>query len=56
MAYIAYINYDSKIPTIFESDKPMNDKAERQNALRAYCQQDTWAMVGILRAVRAKFI
>ena len=27
---------------------------ERREALRHYCQQDTWAMVEILRAVRKK--
>ena len=52
-AYIAYINYDSPIPTIF-GGKPMYTKADRRQALESYCQQDTWAMVEILRAVRAK--
>lgn len=32
----------------------MRTKAERRAALMRYCQQDTWAMVEILRAVRAK--
>ena len=51
-AYITYLNYDS------ESGKTrdMNTKAERREALRRYCQQDTWAMVEILRAVRKKVI
>ncbi len=49
-AYIAYINYDSQEPTF----GIMNTKAERREALRLYCQQDTWAMVEILRAVREK--
>ena len=52
-AYIAYINYDSPVPTIF-GGKPMCTKADRRQALETYCQQDTWAMVEILRAVRAK--
>jgi len=52
-AYIAYINYDSKTPTIF-GGRPMYTKADRRQALETYCQQDTWAMVEILRAVRAK--
>lgn len=51
-AYIAYINYDSKTPTIF-GGRPMYTKADRRQALETYCQQDTWAMVEILRAVRA---
>lgn len=51
-AYIAYINYDSKTPTIF-GGRPMYNKADRRQALETYCQQDTWAMVEILRAVRA---
>ena len=47
-AYITYLNYDSPEPTfgIIET------KAERRDALKTYCQQDTWAMVEILRAVR----
>lgn len=52
-AYIAYINYDFKTPTVFDG-KPMYTKADRRQALETYCQQDTWAMVEILRAVRAK--
>ena len=52
-AYIAYINYDSPTPTVFDG-KPMTTKAERRAALERYCQQDTWAMVEILRAVRKK--
>lgn len=53
-AYIAYINYDSPVPTAFDKGCVMNTKAERQKALKRYCQQDTWAMVEILRAVRKK--
>ena len=53
-AYIAYVNYDSENPTVFDNDKPMRTKAERRAALKRYCQQDTWAMVEILRAVRKK--
>ena len=49
-AYITYLNYDSPNPTF----GIMNTKAERRAALKTYCQQDTWAMVEILRAVRAK--
>lgn len=49
-AYIAYLNYDSTESTF----GIMNTKAERREALRLYCQQDTWAMVEILRAVREK--
>ena len=49
-AYIAYLNYDSPEPTF----GIMNTKEERRAALSRYCQQDTWAMVEILRAVRAK--
>ena len=52
-AYIAYINYDSPTPTIFDGH-PMNTKADRRAALERYCQQDTWAMVEILRSVREK--
>lgn len=48
-AYIAFLNYDSKEPTF-----GLKTKAERRAALKRYCQQDTWAMVEILRAVRAK--
>lgn len=55
-AYIAYINYDSPVPTAFDKEKKnvMKTKTERQDALKRYCQQDTWAMVEILRAVRRK--
>ena len=49
-AYIAYINYDSDQPTF----NKLRTKAERTEALKRYCQQDTWAMVKILRAVREK--
>ena len=49
-AYIAYINYDSDQPTF----NKLKTKAERREALKRYCQQDTWAMVEILRAVREK--
>ena len=49
-AYIAYINYDSDQPTF----NTLKTKAERREALKRYCQQDTWAMVEILRAVRKK--
>ena len=49
-AYIAYINYDSAQPTF----NTLRTKAERREALKRYCQQDTWAMVEILRAVRKK--
>lgn len=55
-AYIAYINYDSPTPTVFDKENKnvMKTKAERREALKRYCQQDTWAMVEILRAVRKK--
>ena len=55
-AYIAYINYDSPVPTAFDKENKnvMKTKAERREALKRYCQQDTWAMVEILRAVRKK--
>ena len=53
-AYIAYINYDSPTPTAFDKGNVMKTKAERREALKRYCQQDTWAMVEILRAVREK--
>lgn len=53
-AYIAYINYDSPVPTAFDKGCVMKTKAERREALKRYCQQDTWAMVEILRAVRKK--
>ena len=49
-AYIAYINYDSAQPTF----NTLSTKADRREALKRYCQQDTWAMVEILRAVRKK--
>ena len=49
-AYIAYINYDSDQPTF----NTLKTKTERREALKRYCQQDTWAMVEILRAVREK--
>lgn len=53
-AFIAFVNYDSEDPTVFDDNRPMRTKAERRAALMRYCQQDTWAMVEILRAVRAK--
>lgn len=55
-AYIAYINYDSPVPTAFDKENKnvMKTKAERREALKRYCQQDTWAMVEILRTVRRK--
>ena len=53
-AYIAYINYDSSVPTAFDKGNVMKTKTERREALKRYCQQDTWAMVEILRAVRKK--
>ena len=49
-AYIAFINYDSDQPTF----GTLKTKTERREALKRYCQQDTWAMVEILRAVREK--
>ena len=49
-AYITYLSYDSPTPTF----GVMKTKAARQDALKTYCQQDTWAMVEILRAVRVK--
>ena len=57
-AYITYLNYDSNEPTSFDADKKkvMTSKTERRDALKTYCQQDTWAMVEILRAVRVKII
>lgn len=48
-AYVTYLNYDDTNPI-----RDMNTKEERREALRLYCQQDTWAMVEILRSVRAK--
>ena len=47
-AYITYLNYDSPVPTF----GIMRTKADRRSALETYCQQDTWAMVEILRSVR----
>ena len=49
-AYITYLNYDSPDPTF----GILKTKANRRAALSRYCQQDTWAMVEILRAVRGK--
>lgn len=49
-AYVTYINYDADPG----STRDMNTKEERREALRLYCQQDTWAMVEILRSVREK--
>ena len=49
-AYIAYINYDSDQPTF----NTLRTKVDRREALKRYCQQDTWAMVEILRSVRRK--
>ena len=49
-AYVTYLNYDSDPGTT----RDMNTKAERREALRLYCQQDTWAMVEILRSIRKK--
>lgn len=49
-AYITYLNYDSPDPTF----GILKTKANRRAALSRYCQQDTWAMVEILRAVRKK--
>ena len=49
-AYITYLNYDSPNPTF----GIMKTKVDRRAALSRYCQQDTWAMVEILRAVRKK--
>ena len=48
-AYITYLNYDSPTPTF----GIMKTKADRRTALKTYCQQDTWAMVEILKVVRA---
>ena len=53
-AYVAYINYDSPAPTVFDENHPMYTKADRRLALKTYCQQDTWAMVEILKSVRRK--
>ena len=49
-ACIAFINYDSDQPTF----GVLKTKTARREALKRYCQQDTWAMVEILRAVREK--
>lgn len=49
-AYVTYLNYDAEPGTT----RDMNTKEERKEGLRRYCQQDTWAMVEILRAVREK--
>ncbi|MCQ2773059.1 MAG: DUF2779 domain-containing protein, partial [Bacilli bacterium] len=49
-AYVTYLNYDAEPG----ATRDMNTKEERREALRLYCQQDTWAMVEILRAVREK--
>ena len=49
-AYITYLNYDSPDPTF----GILKTKANRRAALSRYCQQDTWAMVEILRALRGK--
>lgn len=49
-AYITYLKYDSQEPTF----GVLKTKDDRREALKTYCQQDTWAMVEILRAVRAK--
>ena len=49
-AYITYLNYDSQNPTF----GILKTKTARRAALSRYCQQDTWAMVEILRAVRKK--
>lgn len=47
-AYITYLNYNEGPG----KTRDMNTKKERREALCRYCQQDTWAMVEILRAVR----
>lgn len=49
-AYVTYLNYDAEPGTT----RDMNTKTERREALRLYCQQDTWAMVEILRSEREK--
>lgn len=49
-AYITYLNYDAPARTT----RDMDTKAARRKGLRLYCQQDTWAMVEILRAIRSK--
>ena len=48
-AYITYLNYDTPNPVL-----GLDNKKARRDALKIYCQQDTWAMVEILRAVRGK--
>ena len=48
-AYITYLNYDSPVPVL-----GLANKTDRRDALKKYCQQDTWAMVEILRAIRSK--
>lgn len=48
-AYITYLNYDAP-----DATRDMKTKVARRKGLRLYCQQDTWAMVEILRAVRSK--
>ena len=49
-AYITYLSYNEGPG----KTRDMNTKKERREALCRYCQQDTWAMVEILRAVRKK--
>lgn len=49
-AYITYLNYDASAGTT----RDMRTKEDRREALHLYCQQDTWAMVEILRAIRSK--
>lgn len=49
-AYITYLNYDAPARTT----RDMDTKEDRREALHLYCQQDTWAMVEILRSVREK--
>lgn len=49
-AYITYLSYNEDPG----KTRDMNTKKERREALCRYCQQDTWAMVEILRAVRKK--
>lgn len=51
-AYVTYLNYDAPAGTT----RGMDTKEDRREALRLYCQQDTWAMVEILRAVREKIM
>lgn len=51
-AYVTYLNYDAPAGTT----RDMDTKEDRREALRLYCQQDTWAMVEILRAVREKIM